>query len=410
MNKRRSIWLSLSLVNLCLVAFFGFTLRSKILFSLPFVDFRSVESAHSHFAFAGWVGLSLMTLFVYDLLPESLSRKPIYQWLLAGVETSSLGMALLFPFIGYTVATIAFSSLYVLVVLIFVPVFIKDILSSPTNKNIKLLSSSALLSLVLSFLGTLGLTFIIVTKSGASLLYRDSIYTFLHFQYNGFFSLSVFALFFNFLLKKNIALFQNEKWFSVLLCLSIIPSLFCALLWHNQSLFYLLAIVGGLLIVISLFFYARIFRSLLKEHLFNYKISTVFWIFSSVSFILKSLLQVGTIFPDLGNAVYGDRPVIIGFLHLVFLGFITFYILSSLIESEFFTRKARVISVPLIVFAAGIIANELLLMLQGLGILFKTNNEIYKWLLWAASILLFTGAFMIAVSRLVVIKTQTKKP
>ena len=86
MNKRRSIWLSLSLVNLCLVAFFGFTLRSKILFSLPFVDFRSVESAHSHFAFAGWVGLSLMTLFVYDLLPESLSRKPIYQWLLAGVE------------------------------------------------------------------------------------------------------------------------------------------------------------------------------------------------------------------------------------------------------------------------------------------------------------------------------------
>ena len=98
------------------------------------------------------------------------------------------------------------------------------------------------------------------------------------------------------------------------------------------------------------------------------------------------------------------------FLHLVFLGFITFYILSSLIESEFFTRKARVISVPLIVFAAGIIANELLLMLQGLGILFKTNNEIYKWLLWAASILLFTGAFMIAVSRLVVIKTQTKKP
>lgn len=410
MNKRRSIWLSLSLVNLCLVAFFGFTLRSKILFSLPFVDFRSVESAHSHFAFAGWVGLSLMTLFVYDLLPGQLCKKPIYQWLLAGVETSSLGMALLFPFIGYTVATIAFSSLYVLVVLIFVPVFIRDILSSPTHKIIKLLSSCALLSLILSFLGTLGLTFIIVTKSGASLLYRDSIYTFLHFQYNGFFSLSVFALFFNSLLKKNLTFFENEKWFSIFLCLSIIPSLFFALLWHNQSLFYILAIIGGLLILICLFFYAKIFRSLLKKDLFAYKTSTVFWTFSSASFLLKSMLQVGTIFPDLGNAVYGDRPVIIGFLHLVFLGFITFYLLSSLIESGFFTRKEKVISFPLTVFAAGIIANELLLMLQGLGILFKTNNEIYKWLLWAASILLFTGAFMMAFSRLIVIKTQTKKP
>jgi hypothetical protein len=111
-------------------------------------------------------------------------------------------------------------------------------------------------------------------------------------------------------------------------------------------------------------------------------------------------LQVGTIFPKLGNAVYGDRPVIIGFLHLVFLGFITFFILAILIEKGFFTSSKKTVVVPFIVFATGIIANELLLMLQGLGILFKTNNDIYKWLLWATAIILFTGAVLIALTRL----------
>ena len=102
MINRKSFWLTLAIVNLCIVAFLGFTLRSKILFPLSFIDFRSVESAHSHFAFGGWAGLSLITLFIYDILPEDLSRKKIYRWVLAAIEISSLGMAFFFPFIGYT--------------------------------------------------------------------------------------------------------------------------------------------------------------------------------------------------------------------------------------------------------------------------------------------------------------------
>src|SRR5579875_649752 len=109
MTNKRSFWLTLSLINLSIVALLGFTLRSKILFPLEFIDFRSVESAHSHFAFAGWAGLSLITLLIYDILPEEFNRRNIYQWILAGIEISSLGMAFLFPFLGYTEITIFFS-------------------------------------------------------------------------------------------------------------------------------------------------------------------------------------------------------------------------------------------------------------------------------------------------------------
>ncbi len=408
MKNKRSFWLSLSVINLSIVALLGFTLRSKILFPLKFIDFRSVESAHSHFAFAGWVGLALLTLFIYDILPEAFSSKKIFQWLLAAIEISSLGMAFLFPFLGYTAITIFFSSLYVAAALVFVPVFINYLSKAQVNKSVKLLSASALISLILSFLGTLGLTYILVTRSGASLLYRDSIYTFLHFQYNGFFTLAVFALFLNFLLKKGIVLGKNENSFALLLCLSIVPSLFFSLLWHNKIFFYVLAIIGGILILASLFYFLKFIRPVFQRNLFVYSIGRVFWIFSFTSFFIKSLLQVGTILPDLGNAVYGDRPVIIGFLHLVFLGFISFYILSVLIEAEFFTKEKKPIRFPLILFAVGIIANELLLMSQGLGILFKTNNSIYKWLLWGAAILLFTGALLIAISRGLVILYKNK--
>jgi hypothetical protein len=406
--NKRSFWLSLGLVNLCIVALLGFSLRSKILFPLHFLDYSGLLSAHSHFAFAGWAGLMLVTLFIYDILPETFSGKKIYQWILVSIEISGLGMALLFPFFGYNAVTIASSTLYVIAAVVFVPVFIRDVLKAPTNKTVKLLSISALVSLLLSFLGTLGLMYIIATNSGGSLLYRDSIYTFLHFQYNGFFTLSVFALFTNYISKKGIELNKNARAFSIFLCLSIIPALFLSLLWHNNSFFYLFGAIGCFFILMSLSYFYLLIKAL-PVNIFSVRIAKTFWLFSMVSFVLKMLLQVGTIFPQLGNAVYGDRPVIIGFLHLVFLGFISFFLLAVLIRNGYFTNENKIVRFPFIVFSTGILLNEFLLMVQGLGILFNTNNDIYKWLLWLTAIILFAGAVLIALTRLMIIRNPKNK-
>jgi hypothetical protein len=193
---KKSFWINLSLVNLCIVAFFGFTMRSKILFPIPFIDYRNFLSAHSHFAFGGWVGLCLISLLIFNVLPEALAKKKIYRWILWGIEISSLGMALFFPFQGYSLNSIFFSSLYIIVTYIFAPVFITDLLKSGIHKQVRFLAISAIIWLLVSAIGPLGLAYILLSKSGDSILYRDSIYTFLHFQYNGFFTLSIFALFF----------------------------------------------------------------------------------------------------------------------------------------------------------------------------------------------------------------------
>ena len=128
MKNKRSFWIGLCLINLCIVAVLGFTLRSKILFSLPLIDYRSVLSAHSHFAFAGWAGLALITFLIYDLLPPALSGKRFYQWILWAIEISSLGMAIGFPIWAYNAITIFFSTLYVAATVVFASVFIKDLL------------------------------------------------------------------------------------------------------------------------------------------------------------------------------------------------------------------------------------------------------------------------------------------
>ena len=109
-------------------------------------------------------------------------------------------------------------------------------------------------------------------------------------------------------------------------------------------------------------------------------------------------MQVGTLTP-IGHEVYSDRPVIIGFLHMVFLAFASFFILGMLVEEEYFSRKGRLIKIPLLVFTFGVLINEAFLMIQGIEILLKTNNPVYNWLLWIASVFLFSGAVMIAFSR-----------
>ena len=98
--KNKNFWIKLSVFNLCAVAFLGMTLRSKMLFSIPFIDFNNLSNAHSHFAFGGWVTLSLLFLMVNQLLPHATAKEKIYKWLLAGIVLCSWFMLLSFYFLG----------------------------------------------------------------------------------------------------------------------------------------------------------------------------------------------------------------------------------------------------------------------------------------------------------------------
>ena len=408
MDRKKKFWICLSLVNLFLVAVVGFILRSKIVFSIPFIDYRNFLSAHSHFAFSGWAGLCIMTLFVYNLLPAELSQKRVYQWALWLVQITSLGMLVSFPFKGYGLAAIVFSTAYIFSTYFFAWVFIRDIIHQNVNRATRLLSITALASLVLSSIGPFTLAYMMSTHSMDSVLYRGSIYSFLHFQYNGFFTLGVFALLFHHLGRKGIELPRSIYRFASILSLSVLPSLFLSLLWHEDNFDYIMGGLGAFLIIWAAFLFFRFILGKPGITVFSKPIAQWLWIFCLVSFAGKIMMQTGTLIPSLGHAIYSDRPVIIGFLHLIFLGFLTFFLLAYLTEEGIFSNGLKTYGFPLALFSTGILANEALLLLQGLEILFKTSNYIYNWLLWGAAIILALGAFSMAVQAIFV-NRQTEK-
>ncbi|TCJ12131.1 hypothetical protein EPD60_16395 [Flaviaesturariibacter flavus] len=392
----KHFYFRLALLNLAIVALLGLSLRLKILFELPFIDYHNLLTGHSHFAFTGWVSFTLLVLLVYGLLPGAeLQRR--FSWMLIAVNVCAYGMLASFPFQGYGPVALLFSTLFIIVTFVFAARFL-PLLRNNVDKSIHLFSLCAILALLFSAAGPMMLGYIAAGKSKDANLYRTAIYWFLHFQYNGFFTLGIFAHLFRVLYFNAGTPPLAARRFAFCLCASVLPTLFLSLLWHNKTLFYVIGAIGVLLLFAALFYFIRLWLPGGPAQRFRTKLGRRLLRLSLLSFALKLLLQAGTLIPALGNAVYGDRPVIIGFLHLVFLGFVSFYLLATLVEEGYFTRARRMRALPVYVFGGGVFANEILLMCQGLGVLLQTNSYLFNWGLLGAALLLFSGAVLMAVS------------
>jgi hypothetical protein len=90
------------------------------------------------------------------------------------------------------------------------------------------------------------------------------------------------------------------------------------------------------------------------------------WLFalSALAYTLKVLLQLGSTIPALSNIAFGFRPIVVAYLHLVFLGVISLFILGYAL-GWFFTKISNLARRGMILFVVGIILNETALMIQG---------------------------------------------
>jgi hypothetical protein len=403
-TKQSNRWITISLLNLVLLAVAGSLLRTKFLFYMPYIDYRNLLSAHSHFAFGAWATLVLMLLMIRNLLPVALQQKRVYQALLWGIQITSLGMLFTFPFQGYALFSIIFSTTYILTTYVFAWVFIADLRKTGLDRHIKWFAAAALIFMALSSFGPFRLAYMMATNSGTVFQQKDAVYTFLHFQYNGFFTLAILALFFQD--KYRDASQKLKKWihqFAVIVCIAVIPSLFLSLLWHgeNQSVIRPIAYAGCALVVVSLLAFFRLLPSLHQRARSTSKMATVFLAFALFSFFVKMILQTGTIFPALGNAVFGFRPIIIGYLHQVFLGMVTFYILARYIEMNALPTRQPFTRFALLFFASMIVIHQVILLVNGLQLLSGSGNPVYGWLVWGAALGLLSGALLLFIARVI---------
>jgi hypothetical protein len=402
MTLNKNKWLTISLVNLTIVAVLGLVLRSKILFSIPFLDFKSVLHAHSHFAFGGWITLALLTLLAYELLPAEKAQKKIYNSLLTSIWLCTIGILVSFLYQGYGALSITFSTIFIFITYAFAIIFCRDMLKSGSAGTVKLLSISALIFLAISSVGPFTLAYLLVNKIPNTILYKDAIYTYLHLQYNGFFTLSVFALLYNkiatLLSTRSLRRFHT---FSVLIVVSVIPSMFLSYLWHYPQLWLkIVAVIGCASMVACTFYFLGLAYSVRTMLPGLNKQAARVGVIAMTAFVLKMIFQSLTMIPALGPLVFSNRPIIIGFLHMVLLGFVSIYLLAHYIQTAILgTNRYSMVSVW--IFCTGVIMNELVLMFQGLEGMFMISSSLFPKLLWATGAWLLIGALMILAGKLI---------
>lgn len=312
----------LGLVYFCLAALLGVLLRSFPMLGFQF-NYRYVVHAHSHIALLGWVYVGLTTL-LHLCFVESKNSSVAYKRIFWCTQGTLIGMLLTFPFTGYALFSIIFSTLFLIVSYVYVYHFWKNI--KPELKQSKGLqcAKAALLYLVVSSIGPWALGAIMNTLGAQSIWYRLAIYFYLHFQYNGWMVLALVALFLFAMERKGIAIPQKGfAQFFKLVNLGIVLTFLLSVLWTEPPT--AIHVLAGLGALVQLYAFIRL-GLLIKNKITLLSLSKLqlylVWMVVILG-IIKMSLQLLTALPYFAELATMYLDFTIGYLHLTFLGVIS---------------------------------------------------------------------------------------
>jgi hypothetical protein len=393
-------WLRITLFSLLIVVTLGLTLRYKIAFSLPFIDQKHLMHSHSHFAFAGWITQALMILMIYYLFKQGMDGAfKRYRFVLWANLITAFGMLLTFPFEGYGPYSITFSTLSIFASYIFVFMYWKD-LNKLRNEdsNTHLLFKAALIFCVLSSVGPFSLAYIMSNHIHDQKLHLGSVYFFLHFQYNGWFLFASLGLLISRLKKLSINA-KRIKLICWLFVISCIPTLLLSVPWFPlhlgvKSVVVICAILqcAAWIWLIFIIKQERLFAAMNLPY-----ITRFLFVLAAISLTVKLILQLCSSYLPLSHLVFGYRPIVIGYLHLIFLGIFSIFLFGYMIADKLI-NESKLMKYSISLFVVGIFINEVLLMLQGtlaLANIYFPNVNLY---LLVASFIMFAGALLINIS------------
>lgn len=387
-------WIRISLFNFFIVALAGVILRYKIILPLPIVNQKFLLDGHSHFAFAGWLTQILMTLIIDYLEQENVcSNKRYYQLLLWLNIITAYGMLLSFPFEGYAGISITFSTLSIFVSYAFAFFAWKDLSKTRDASLADKWFKAAIFLFVISSLGAFALAMFMATHAANQYWYFAALYLFLHFQYNGWFLFCCFGLFFYHLYKNGYLKtgYYSKRILRVLL-ITCFPAYLLSTLWMPlPSWLHIIADTAG---IAQLFIFINIFKlqfAASRHYKKNLSIITKnLWVLSLIAFCIKIILQALSTIPLLTKFAFGFRPLVIGYLHLSFLGIITIFILGYC--NEWLQKKQIHLNKKgLLFFVAGVLITELTLMIQGFGAIEFAYMPWANYVLFGAAILMLIG-------------------
>ncbi len=385
-------WVQVALINFCVVALAGVTMRYKINFALPVVDQKYLMHGHSNFAFVGWVAVALMTLMVRYLVRNNVQTNyKKYNRLLIVDVIVCYAMFISFILQGYAFWSITFSTITILISYFFIFFYWRDLNKVNDAGFSRSWLKAALLLWAFSSLGAFMLAYLMANHIMIQDLYFSAVYFFMHFQYNGWFLFVCFGVFFSYMHRLGLFRFAIlSKRLFIIMAITVVPTYFLSILWLRLPfVLHWIANISAFVQLLTLVYFFKILSVFKKSK--EIKFSSVtrwIWALAATAFILKTVLQTLSTLPFLSHFAYGYRPVIIGYLHLSFVGIISLFILGYI--NEFIHRfRGHVSGIGVIIFVTGFIVQEIVLMMQGLEAM---NVEPIK----SANIILFYCAILMA--------------
>ncbi len=315
-------YLQMALLNFTVLGIWGVLLRYLQTHALAGLNYQFLLHGHSHFAFAGWMFLSMAVLIADTLGAGPGDRR--FRMIFRLVQVCSFGMLVTFSLQGYRAVPIIFSTLFVFITYWFSFLVLRSpgfrVRLDPAARQ---LIGAALFFLCLSSLGPFALGPLMAGGLKASPLYQNSIYFYLHFQMNGWMVPGVLGLFASRYLDRFTPGRQDRMWLRIFIWSSV-PLYFIFTLWSGPGwLRTTLAATGaGLHLLAWIRLCAACRRTVPQLPMLVRS--------AMLAITLKSVLQLLICLPPLGDWVFMNRNLIIGYVHLITLGSVSPLILDQL--------------------------------------------------------------------------------
>ena len=384
-------WLISTLLFFTIASVIGFILRLAFVVELPeWFEYRNWQHAHSHLAMMGWLSSAFIALIIWQFE----LKHPLFNRLFWACQAAVGVLLISFPIQGYGAISIIFSSIYLLGIYVLC-YYLFQVINKKVEKGLsRLFLKTSLWFLIISTLGIFGLGPIIAMGMKGSKLYYAAVQFFLHFQFNGWYVFAVLALSIEFFKNKGIS-FNTQILYKgyIYLTISCFLTYALAVSWSTpENFIFYTNSVGVILQLIGLYF---ILKSFPKWPRIVQEVGQTFksWIFklAILSIILKVSIQTLVAIPSIAIISYTIRNFVIGFIHLLMLGGLSFFILGGMKYLNMLSRRY-----PLSIFLLALILTETLLFGQGILLWLRQGFiPYYHEILTACSLLFPVGIFMI---------------
>lgn len=358
----------ISIKKQILVSLFYFLIASSLgillrLFPVANVNatYKYLVHTHSHIALLGWVYVALTSLIFHLCIKDDVQKK--YSRVFWSTQITIIGMLLSFPITGYAVFSIIFSTLFLICSYWFYLFFRKNNTCEKKSYSYKFINTS-LLFMVFSSIGPWALGIIMNTLGNTSHWYKNAIYFYLHFQYNGWFIFCLLGIFLIFIEKNKINIDTktvSSFYRNLIICCFL--TLFLSFLWINPPKYiFVLSTLGVIFQLIALFQFHQILigiKSQIAEILTPFLYQLFKFIY--VLFITKIILQFLSDIPYLSTLISQIIDFVIGYLHLTFLGLVS---LSLFIFLAYF-KLIKLSEFWVKIYLIGFIISEVLIFYKG---------------------------------------------